>query len=108
MRKNCLAAVQIERALRRAFPGIVIYVPGTHETFIQIAYDKGYLTIEQILNVDCAIIDKCDAMLLYAPDDVIYGGCKVEMEHVIKTHKPYIEFCCVEEAEVQLREFLDE
>lgn len=91
--KNCAEAIRVADYLRKQFPKLELYVPAEHETFIQLAYDNGYLNIEQILRVDRQIIDNCDGVLIYAPPgDELQGGRLVEYEHAIITCKPVVVF----------------
>lgn len=105
---NCLKAAQIAHYIRQKIFGIQIYVPGEHDLFVQLAYKNQYLTEKQILNIDCQIIDQCDGLLLYVPDDKIYGGCKIEQEHAIKTGKPVIIFFKKEEVIKPLKRLLND
>lgn len=97
--KNCKIARDIAKQIRDALPTIELYVPGDQtEQFVRIALDRGYLTIQQILDVDCKIIDTCDGVLVYCPpDDIIQGGRFVEYKHAIKTNKPVMIFETAEE-----------
>lgn len=64
------------------FPKLDLYIPGEHDEFVQIAWRKKLLTIPEILDVDCAILDRCRLIILYG--DYISGGMKVELEHAKK------------------------
>ena len=102
MRKNCEAVKEIANFIRRAFNEgeIDLYVPAENETFVLIAFDKEYITEEQILTVDCKIIDSCDAVIcrVEAIGDQLQGGRKVEVDHANSTNKPYIIFDQANEA----------
>jgi hypothetical protein len=47
------------------FPKMDLYVPAEHDEFIQITYDDKLLTIDQILDVDCKIVQKCSMLIAY-------------------------------------------
>ena len=47
------------------FPNSYLYVPATHEWFIQKAYINGVLTKEQILSINCRIIKECDLLIYF-------------------------------------------
>ncbi len=47
------------------FPKFRLYVPGDHEVFIHCAYKSGFMTKEQIRNINCKIIESCDLLILY-------------------------------------------
>jgi len=88
MRKNNEAAITVANHLRENITtSIDIHVPAEMEEFVLTAYYLGVLTEKQILAVDCKIIDHCDAVIIYAPDDLC-GGCKIELDHAIKQNIP--------------------
>ena len=87
--ENCAEAIRVADFLRAEFPKLVLYVPAENETFVQIAYDSGHLSEKQILDIDCKIIDNCDGVLVYVPDDEpLQGGRLIEYNHAIRTNKP--------------------
>ena len=97
--KNCAEAIRVADILRGLFPKLELYVPAKNETFVQIAYDIGHLTIDEILDIDCKIIDLQDGVLVYVPDDEeLQGGRKIEYDHAVATNKPVCIFHTVEEA----------
>lgn len=72
------------------WPDIYLYVPGEHDEFVQLAYDKGYLNIDQILEIDCDIVDTCD--LVIGLGKYVSSGMQVEYTHAIKECIPL--FAC--------------
>ena len=95
MRECCKAAVQVGKLISDEFaPGVLeLYIPGEHEDALKIALDKDYLTVEQILEIDCQIIDSCDAVIVYVPvGDELQGGRMIEYQHAVRTAKPVITF----------------
>ena len=90
MEENCKRAIEFGKLICKEFPNIEWYVPADHEAFVHIAYVKKLLTIPQILEVDCEIIDGCNFMLVYSPDDYISRGMKIEIDHCVYTHTPVI------------------
>ncbi|KKM07782.1 hypothetical protein LCGC14_1730470 [marine sediment metagenome] len=100
MRKNCEAIKKVAEFIRERISGIDLYVPAENETFVLIAFDKEYITEEQILDVDCTIIDDCDAVIcrVEAIGDQLQGGRKIEIDHAEATNKPYIVFAHAYEA----------
>lgn len=89
MQRNNEAAIIVADYLREFITTCIdIHVPAEMEEFVLTAYDMGVLTEQQILAVDCKIIEKCDAVMIYAPEDNIGGGCKVELEYAIKQGIP--------------------
>ncbi len=95
MKENCDAAISIADAIRATLKNatVEIYTPAEHEDFVGIAYRDEYLTIEQVLEIDCKIIDTCDGVIVYVtPDDPLNGGRLVEYCHAEKTNKPVMIF----------------
>lgn len=90
MRSNNEKAKKFGRFLAEAFPSIEWYVPGEHDEFVMIAHKKGYITRKQILDVDCGIINGCNFMVVFSPDDYISRGMQVEVDHCQKTGKRII------------------
>ena len=62
--------------LKENLPLIELYVPAEHEEFIWLAYQKQFLTLEQILAVDCEILRNTDALLYWSRTKS--NGMKVE------------------------------
>ncbi|MCP5019620.1 MAG: hypothetical protein GY938_30705 [Ketobacter sp.] len=99
MKENCDAMIALANQLRKALPDIEFYVPAEHEDFVQIARGVGYLSEEQILEVDCGIIDGCDAVIVFVPDgDELQGGRKVEYDHAVAASTPVVVYRLVGEA----------
>ena len=108
MEKNCDKAILIANLIRNAIPSIEIYCPAEHE-FPPVGYflQKGYVTTEQVLDVDCTIINNCDGVIIYNPhNDALQGGCLVEYNHAVATHQPIWLFSNVEILINQLAEFI--
>lgn len=99
MKINCDRVMLVAAKIREALTGIDLYVPAEHEDFVSIAYRDDYLTEEQILDIDCKIIDGCDGVVVYTPvDDPIQGGRKIEFDHATATGKPVLVFIHEREA----------
>lgn len=97
---NIDAALKISKELKAYFidwykmdgyPEIQLHVPAEHEVFVHRAYKMGFMTITEILAVDCAIIDTCDLLLVYG--DYLSNGMKVEIEYADKNKIPILNFC---------------
>lgn len=106
IQENCQTAIDIANEIKMAIRSIDFYVPGAVDEFVQIAWKKGYITEKQILDVDCAIIDRCEGIILYTPDGIICGGCKVEKDYAEKTNKPVFIFEDVVDVIRRLSEFI--
>jgi nucleoside 2-deoxyribosyltransferase len=99
MKENCDRVIAVADRIRTLIPSIDLYVPAEHEDFVGIAYADKYLTRDQILEIDCKIIDKCDVVIIFCPvGDPIQGGRATEKEHAIATSKPVLEFDHAREA----------
>lgn len=93
MKENCDRILKIVETIHEALPDIKLYIPAEHEDFVYIAFKDGYLTEQQVLEIDCKIIDKCDGIIIFCPpDDPIQGGRLIEWEHAIATSKPMLVF----------------
>lgn len=90
MAENNTKAINFGNFMCKEFPNIQWYVPGEHDEFVLVCYRNKLLTEKQILTVDCEIIDKCNFMVVYSPDDYISRGMQVEIDHCVYTHKPII------------------
>lgn len=90
MRINNRRATAFGKILRSMFPKIDFYVPADGDEFVLIAHRKKYLTEKQILDVDCGIVDTCNAVLAYIPDQYISNGMLVEIYHAHSTNKPVL------------------
>lgn len=104
MKENCDRIIAIANEIRTALPPIKLYVPAEHEDFVNRTHELGYLTEEQILEIDCMIVDDCDGgvIIFTPPDDPMCGGRTVEWEHAIATGKPVCFFAAATEAIVWL------
>ena len=94
MKECCDAAIAVGQQLRDAIPSLELYIPGEHE-FPPVGYllKKGYITVDQILEIDNMIIDESEAVVIYVPTgDEIQGGRLIEFEHAFETDKPVVVF----------------
>ena len=80
MERNCAATMIYVEQLRLANPGLKLYVPAEHEDFVQIAYEEHLLKEEQILHIDCCIIDSCTMVIAHNPE-CISRGMRVEIDY---------------------------
>jgi hypothetical protein len=81
MENNCLLAKAQMVSMRERCPGVDFYVPAEHEDFVHIAHQTGLLSEEQVLAVDCDIIDTCDCVLFLNTDNFFSRGMTVERAH---------------------------
>lgn len=59
---NNRIAIQLGKELREYWPEVDWYIPGEHDTFPIAAMGLELLTVDQVLDIDCEIISKCDAL----------------------------------------------
>ena len=79
---NMAQAILVADQLRHLFPQLDMYVPAEHEDFIGIAYADGLLTEQQLLDVDCKILEQKDCVLAFAPDNYkLSRGMQREIVH---------------------------
>ena len=91
MAHNIERAAAVVKALRLEFgPALEIYFPGEMDEFVQKAFRKGYITEQQILDIDCDIIADRDAMLIWTWEDEISGGMEVEFEYTLNGGIPHV------------------
>ena len=90
MEANNQKAIVFGKQLAKEFPNIDFYIPGYYDEFVLIAYKKGYLTIEQILDVDCVIVSRCNFLVVFAPDDYISKGMQTEIDYCVYNNIPVI------------------
>lgn len=106
---NCTSAILMAGAIMKELDWVDFYVPAEHEDFVQKAYDAGYITEEEILAIDCKIIDDCDACAVSVSGDeywglsdndrdCLQGGRLIEYDHCIATNKPVLLFCDADDA----------
>ena len=89
MQKNNEAAIVVANYLRKHLTVLIdIHVPAEMEEFVLTAYYLGILTERQILAVDCKIIEGCDAVIIYAPEGIIGGGCRMELDYAVRHNIP--------------------
>ncbi len=86
MVKNCKKAIRYGNELRDVYPNVEFYIPAEHEGFVHRAYKMGFLTIDQILQIDCDIILTCDLVILYNHELVLSSGMKIEYEFAFENN----------------------
>ena len=98
MQINCAIIIGLVKQLRVTFPTVEFYIPAESEPFVQRAWDKHYLSEDQILEIDCMIIDDCDAVIVHVPEgDELQGGRKIEYDHAVEHNIPVYVFSEIHE-----------
>jgi len=102
---NIKKAVDWAKKLRLYFGyNLDLYVPAEMDLFPRIAVAKGYLDIDQILDVDCEIVSQGDAVIIANWEDHISEGMKREIDKAKELGIPYRVITGVEEADLRALE----
>ncbi|MCK5608846.1 hypothetical protein KAR91_43640 [Candidatus Pacearchaeota archaeon] len=77
---NCRRAITFTKELRLLFPDIDFYTPAEHE-FPPVGYllRKNYVTVKQVLEIDCEIVSERSMTLAWSPDQFISNGMMREI-----------------------------
>ena len=67
---------------------LVMYIPGASGRWAEIGMAKGYLTIDQILDIDCEIVAESDVVLVFDWEG-ISGGMAREIDKAKELGIPY-------------------
>jgi hypothetical protein len=97
--KNCRRVINFVNLLRKKYPNYHFYIPAESEPFVHNAYIMRLLNYNQIIEIDCAIILNCDAVIFYDPDG-FSKGMKLEKEFTLTYNIPYADIANVLEFEV--------
>ena len=65
------------------FPSVNLYVPAEHDEALAYLWRRGWVTIDHLLAADCAILDKCDLLIVLGVP--ISRGMAIEIEYA-KNH----------------------
>lgn len=65
--RNCQMGVDVGRVLSFWFSSVEFYVPGEHDHFPQMAMSLGYLSVDDVIDIDCAILQACQAVVAVYP-----------------------------------------
>jgi len=107
MVENNRKAIVFANELKIAFPNVDFYCPGEHDEFVINAYEKKLLTIDDILEIDCQILDNRDLLLNYIPDQYISNGMLKENYHAQVKGIPILMATDIAMAMVALQRQLD-
>ncbi len=99
---NCLKAIEASKKLWLYFgPNLDLYVPPVHNEALEIAMDKGFVNIDQVLDVDCEIVSRRDVVLVYNWQNQISGGMKREIDKASELGIPTRVFTDVQEDDLE-------
>ncbi len=88
MKANLDDAIKVCEQLRAGFPELDIYCPAEKDEALAYLLEKNYITIKQLLEADCNIIDRVDLVLYYTADVGLSGGMLVEHSHACSKNIP--------------------
>jgi len=81
MDANCAKAIQVANWIRANITELELYVPAEHEDFVQLAYLEKMLTEQQILAIDCKILqNKTDFQIVLVENGWTGGGIQIEID----------------------------
>lgn len=87
--ENCEIALQNLIVLRRGFPQVKWYCPAEVEIPVQMAHKLGYLSVEQILDIDFNVIKHiCSGAFLHRWEDSV--GVDQETAHCVEWGYPHV------------------
>lgn len=81
-----------------------LYIPGANDDWAVIGMKKGHLTIDQVLDIDCGIVELCDVVLVMNWQNHISEGMAREIDTAFIHHIPTRVFTNVEEVDLRALE----
>lgn len=90
VKENLDNALYAAHMIRQYCSGVELYVPAESEPFVGRAHQLGYITVKQILEIDCMILKGCDGLVVYH-NVFISGGMMTEIK-AVKHKMPIIDF----------------
>lgn len=85
---NCQQAIVAGKILELTIPSLRVYVPGEHDEFVTKAYRKHYLTVDDILTVDCELLGKRDLLIVYNHENYLSNGMVIEVNYAKEHNIP--------------------
>jgi hypothetical protein len=114
MRNNCDAAMVLAEKIRLYMSvnyreaDLNLYVPAEHEAFVNRAWKNDMLTVQQILYIDCQIVEEYkDVLLVFAPYGPPVEGCNIEIMHATKHGIPSLIFKDLDEFKDKMEAYLE-
>ena len=102
---NCAKAVEWSKKLWVYFgSNLEIYVPASMDLFPRIALEKNYLTVDQVLDVDCKIVSQCDVLLIANWGDYISEGMRREINTARQFRIPHRVFTDIKDVDLRALE----
>lgn len=79
MQHNCDEASRVAHIIQDRLGDLDLHVPADHDEFVCIAYRNGKLTEDDILEIDCAIIQQRQMMIAYSYEGHTSRGMQTEI-----------------------------
>jgi len=92
MESNCQKAIVAGKILELCIPALNIYIPGEHDEFVAMAYQKHRIDIDVVLDTDCDILDKRDLLIVYDYENFLSNGMVREVNYANKNGIPIYSF----------------
>lgn len=92
MELNCQKAIVAGKILELCIPALNIYIPGEHDEFVAMAYQKHRIDIDVVLDTDCDILDKRDLLIVYDYENFLSNGMVREVNYANKNGIPIYSF----------------
>lgn len=90
MENNCQRAEALCSQIRSEIADVILYVPAEHEQFVQSAFDRGFMSEQQILTVDCDILERQDLLIVLTENGWEGGGIGIEAMHARENGIPIV------------------
>jgi len=79
-----------------------LYVPAEMDEFPRIALELDFLNVEQVLDIDCVIVSRCDALILLDFEQCLSEGMKREKNTAIICGLPIYSLDGMDEVNLEL------
>jgi hypothetical protein len=89
-KKNCKKAIEFGEWFRKTWPEVHLYIPAESEPFVGNAYKYNFLTISQILDIDCLILADCNGILAFCPNGKESAGMSYEIDFAERVKIPVL------------------
>ena len=83
---NRQKGIVTSKILSICVPNLDIYCPGEHDEFPEAALYDHYLTLEDVLNIDCKILHKRDLLIVYDWQNFWSAGMMKEIVYATMHH----------------------
>jgi len=84
---NDIASV-VARSLQTMLPGLTLYVPGDHDDVPTLLLKRGDVSIDQLLDADCTLLDQQDILVIFNPEHGLSQGMQTEVYRASDLGKP--------------------